>query len=61
LHRNGRKQAQTGLNRTGRKVTQAVESKQKANEINAWRLCVAPMLDWKDARKKPKRDNRLGL
>jgi hypothetical protein len=42
-------------------VAQAVESKQKANEINAWRLCVAPMLDWKDARKKPKRDNRLGL
>lgn len=28
---------------------------------NPWKLSVAPMLDWTDARKKPKQINRLGF
>jgi hypothetical protein len=35
-------------NQTDKIGTQVVDAMRKSNEINAWRLCVAPMLDWTD-------------
>jgi hypothetical protein len=45
------KQAQTGGNDTksdSGKVAQVVDLNEKPNEINRWRLSVAPMMDWTD-------------
>ena len=37
-------------NQTDKNSVQVVDAMRKSNEINAWRLSVAPMMDWTDTK-----------